>query len=489
MEKEKQGAPAPIAIKKLTGMQVYTVTEGDCLGAVKDVLLDTSRKRAAALLVEEKGRIRDGRLIQFDKIQSIGDDAVIVADRGSVARASGTPSMVKIMQRPATLYGTRVISTAGMSLGRLEEYYIDKTSGEIRQLDLLGGRGHALSGRASLEGEYLLTIGRSAIMVDAKGAESLLEEQENHLQQAMSEVKEKAGQAWQSTVSASKRLGQNITSSLNRLLEEKDHTEKRASEETPATEVSQETGAKATDGHSPEEIAAQQTQQGIENVQPGEQPQATVNQPAAEAANSAQALTTPDETAAQEQTTAPQTTAAQPPAQESTDTPQAVTDQPISQATVKEQAPVAEVATPEQPSTMRTQTVTQEQAATAQAVTEQPILQAAAQKQTATAAPVTVEQEPATQAETAELQTATEQPITTQEQTATLQSVAKPPASQPPAKKQPTLKIQTTGGAPATEQQDNDKQQPTAKAKKAAKGSKKAAAESKPSAPEPQAKK
>lgn len=67
-------------------------------------------------------------------------------------------------------------------------------------------------------------------MVEAANAQEFIN-QETQLQQAMSEMKEKAEQAWQTTVSAGKRLGQNITSSLNRLLEEENTTEQENTEQ------------------------------------------------------------------------------------------------------------------------------------------------------------------------------------------------------------------------------------------------------------------
>ena len=266
---EKQGAEQGIAAKKLIGMQVYTIHEGDSLGNVKDILLDPNAKRAVALLVEKKGMSREARLIPFEKVANIGDDAVIVQDRGSAARAAGQPHMVKYLERPAALYGIRVITTKGQSLGRMEEYHLDRQSGFICQLDVIGGRGHILSGRASLPAAALLTIGKAAIMVEAANAQEFIN-QETQLQQAMSEMKEKAEQAWQTTVSAGKRLGQNITSSLNRLLEEENTTEQENTEQPvlPPTQPAEPTNI-ADEKPLPEE--------------PSRQPQGTISSQPAEA--------------------------------------------------------------------------------------------------------------------------------------------------------------------------------------------------------------
>ena len=256
---EKQGAEQGIAAKKLIGMQVYTIHEGDSLGNVKDILLDPNAKRAVALLVEKKGMSREARLIPFEKVANIGDDAVIVQDRGSAARAAGQPHMVKYLERPAALYGIRVITTKGQSLGRMEEYHLDRQTGFICQLDVIGGRGHVLSGRASLPASALLTIGKAAIMVEAANAQEFIN-QETQLQQAMSEMKEKAGQAWQTTVSAGKRLGQNITSSLNRLLEEEENNSAATEPKPPLTPPIQPSAAPHTPGESnqPDEPEAPQ---------------------------------------------------------------------------------------------------------------------------------------------------------------------------------------------------------------------------------------
>ncbi len=235
---EKQSTEIGIAAKKLIGMEVYTINEGDSLGNVKDLLIDPMAKKAVAFLVEKKGLSREARLIPFDKVVNIGDAAVIVADRGSVARAANLPHMVKYLERPAALYGTRIITTQGVSLGRMEEYHIHRKTGAICQLDIIGGKGHALSGRASLDGQYLLTMGRAAIMVEAANAQALIN-RESQLEQVVTEVKEKAGQAWQSTVTAGRRLGQNLSASINKLLDEEIPEEPTDSgSETPGSEDS-----------------------------------------------------------------------------------------------------------------------------------------------------------------------------------------------------------------------------------------------------------
>jgi len=227
---ENHSAEIGIAAKKLMGMEVYTIHEGDSLGNVKDLLIDPVAKKAVAVLVEKKGLSREARLIPFEKVSNIGENAVVVADRGSVARAANLPHMVKYLERPAALYGIRIITTQGISLGRMEEYHIHRKTGAICQLDIIGGKGHALSGHASLDGQYLLTMGRAAIMVDGDNAQALIN-RESQLQQVVSEVKEKAGQAWQNTVTAGRRLGQNLSSSINRILEEED--QEKAKEDTP----------------------------------------------------------------------------------------------------------------------------------------------------------------------------------------------------------------------------------------------------------------
>lgn len=328
---EKQGAEQGIAAKKLIGMQVYTIHEGDSLGNVKDILLDPNAKRAVALLVEKKGMSREARLIPFEKVANIGDDAVIVQDRGSAARAAGQPHMVKYLERPAALYGIRVITTKGQSLGRMEEYHLDRQTGFICQLDVIGGRGHVLSGRASLPASALLTIGKAAIMVEAANAQEFIN-QETQLQQAMSEMKEKAGQAWQTTVSAGKRLGQNITSSLNRLLEEEENNSAATEPKPPLTPPIQPSATPHTPGESnqPDEPETSQLQPPEEAVLDPVAEQPTPKKPRKKRSTTAKKTLTKKETIAET------------PSDTAPDTPEIIVPPPT--ATITPEEPEAETA-------------------------------------------------------------------------------------------------------------------------------------------------
>lgn len=156
-----------IAAKSIIGMPVYSLNDGETLGAVKQLIIDPTQKQLLALAVDKKGWYKDIRIIPAEKIHQIGNDAITISERSAAARAANLPQLVKHMNQANNLIGNRLISDDGQTLGKVEEYYLDAENKLICRLDVVSNRrDEAVSGRASVPGHYIISIGSAAIMID-----------------------------------------------------------------------------------------------------------------------------------------------------------------------------------------------------------------------------------------------------------------------------------------------------------------------------------
>ncbi len=227
-----------VSAKSLIGMPVYSITEGESIGVVRNVILDPEAKQLLAFAVDRRGWYRDVKIIAYSKVKNIGTDAITIEERNSAQRAANLPKMVQYMHQPSHLVGNRVISDNGHTLGRVDEYYLDSETGTVCRLDVSGGvMGNIISGKAIVKGKYIITIGVSAIVVDRHCLNDI-ETVESSLKLNLQEAKEKAGQAWQSTVNGSKKLGKSVSAKLTDMKEsyEENKRAKTATEEAAATD-------------------------------------------------------------------------------------------------------------------------------------------------------------------------------------------------------------------------------------------------------------
>jgi uncharacterized protein YrrD len=205
--------------KRTLMMPVYSIQEGQNLGMVKGIVIDPKEKSIIALVLERRRMTKEERIVPFINIKSIGDNVVIIDKAINAERRNNLPAITRYMRNPVQLIGSKVFTTGGKTLGRVEEYRYDGENGRITALEISGGMGNYIKGHISLAGQYIITIAPATVMVDEEAIEHL-EELENTLRSSMENAKEKAESVITGTITgtieASKKISQNISQVINK---------------------------------------------------------------------------------------------------------------------------------------------------------------------------------------------------------------------------------------------------------------------------------
>lgn len=161
--------------RKFLSLPIVSLSEGQHIGYVKNLVIDAQGKSLAALVIDPKGFFRDQRIIPYNKVISVGDDAITIDKGNYVEKSTSLPEILTLIKEKLTVIGTRVITESGKTLGVVEEYYIDPESGKILQIEISGGKIEGLlNGKALLDANYITTIGHDVIVAQ-KGCESSLQ--------------------------------------------------------------------------------------------------------------------------------------------------------------------------------------------------------------------------------------------------------------------------------------------------------------------------
>ncbi|MGI5824971.1 MAG: PRC-barrel domain-containing protein, partial [Bacillota bacterium] len=220
-----------IAAKDLMGMAVYSINEGEEFGRIRHLIMDPVAKELLAIAIDRKGWYKDTKIVSAGKIAKIGTDVVTISEKNAVTRAANLPRMVKYMHQPDNILGNRIISENGYSLGKIEEYYLDTANGKISRLDIAAGsRGNLVSGKCSVEGKYILTIGPSAVVL-AKDALETLEQIPGALMTNLQDAKNKAEKMAGITFGTSKKISKNLADKINEAKEKRKTEKNRTPEE------------------------------------------------------------------------------------------------------------------------------------------------------------------------------------------------------------------------------------------------------------------
>jgi uncharacterized protein YrrD len=122
------------------GLPVITRDTGTKVGKVEDLVIDRPARRILGLLLDEPGWFAKAKVIAWPAILVVGFDAVIVDSETSIKRASDLTEMQEVLDRGYVLHGLRVQTTAGLELGKIEDFYFNPASGAVEGFELSGGR-------------------------------------------------------------------------------------------------------------------------------------------------------------------------------------------------------------------------------------------------------------------------------------------------------------------------------------------------------------
>lgn len=211
--------------KKSISLPVLSVTEGEHLGYVKNLVIDPINKVIAAFVVNQKGWFKEDKIIPFNRVKNIGDNAIIIDKVGTAEKPANLPQIIKYMKNPTQLINVKVVTTSGKALGHVEEFWFDIT-GKITKFEISGKITEGLwKDKAVLLSEEVVTVGKDAIMVK-DGAENHLIIENKQLKKTMSDLKSATAKAWDTTVQTSQKFGHAITNSINKLADEEKNAKK-----------------------------------------------------------------------------------------------------------------------------------------------------------------------------------------------------------------------------------------------------------------------
>ncbi|CAN5716601.1 hypothetical protein BH24CHL8_BH24CHL8_01910 [soil metagenome] len=181
--------------KTIIGKDVLSLADGIRIHSVKDLIIGEGNDAVVALLVDEGGLLSGSTVVPIEAVHSFGKDAVVIADASAVVAASSYPQVHAIIDRKESLLGKKVFTDGGQQLGTIGDMYFNETDGQIIGLEVSSGTlGDLTKGTSYLPITDVQRSGPDVVFVDPQVSDAL-ESQVGGLQGALSDAKDKAGQA------------------------------------------------------------------------------------------------------------------------------------------------------------------------------------------------------------------------------------------------------------------------------------------------------
>lgn len=155
----------------LNGLPVVSISAGEALADVKDVVYSAERGALLGFTLNKRGFFSGPmkHVLAYGDLAAIGRDAVMVTDDSAVTDEAAALSAVVDESSNRNVIGNDVLTDGGKRLGRVIDVVVEVTSGEVVGYELTGDetlQGHA--GRPLLIPiPATLAVSGTALMVPA----------------------------------------------------------------------------------------------------------------------------------------------------------------------------------------------------------------------------------------------------------------------------------------------------------------------------------
>ena len=109
---------------EILGLPIISITEGRELGMSKTLLIDAKNGTVAAITIEDEDWYRGVKLIPYESVIAIGDDAVTVTNSENILTLDDAGDYEQLLDDNIRIIGTKAITKSGSIQGKISELYI-----------------------------------------------------------------------------------------------------------------------------------------------------------------------------------------------------------------------------------------------------------------------------------------------------------------------------------------------------------------------------
>ena len=119
----------------ILGLPVISITEGRELGMSKTLLIDAPNRVVAAVTIEDEDWYRGVKLIPYDNVIAVGEDAVTINNSENILTLDAAGDFETLLDDKIRVIGTKAITRTGVIQGIISEIFIGE-DGSIEKCEV-----------------------------------------------------------------------------------------------------------------------------------------------------------------------------------------------------------------------------------------------------------------------------------------------------------------------------------------------------------------
>lgn len=156
---------------EILGLPIISITEGRELGMSKTLLVDAKNGTIAAITIEDEDWYRGVKLIPYESVIAIGDDAVTVTNSENILKLDDAGDYEALLDENIRVIGTKAITKSGTIQGKISELFIGD-DGRIEKCEITGPDGTT----SEVTNDQISIFGKQVTVIDPNGMEKKTEQ-------------------------------------------------------------------------------------------------------------------------------------------------------------------------------------------------------------------------------------------------------------------------------------------------------------------------
>ena len=148
----------------ILGLPVISITEGRELGMSKTLLIDAPNRVVAAITIEDEDWYRGVKLIPYDNVIAVGDDAVTVNHSENILTLDAAGDFETLLDDNIRVIGTKAITRTGVIQGTTTEIFIGK-DGSIEKCEITAPEGST----SEVTADQVSIFGKEVTVISPEG--------------------------------------------------------------------------------------------------------------------------------------------------------------------------------------------------------------------------------------------------------------------------------------------------------------------------------
>lgn len=146
---------------EILGLPIISITEGRELGMSKTLLIDAKKGMVAAITIEDADWYRGVKLIPYESVIAIGDDAVTVTNSENILTLDDAGDYEQLLDDNIRIIGTKAITKSGSIQGKISELYIGD-DGKIEKCEITAPDGTT----SDVTADQISIFGKQVTVID-----------------------------------------------------------------------------------------------------------------------------------------------------------------------------------------------------------------------------------------------------------------------------------------------------------------------------------